>query len=48
MGRVKGKSKEEIIKLFQWLNFKDELGHSLTLCKDFHDLLELIEQYKNG
>lgn len=35
-------SRDELLLHFEWLNFRDELGHSLTFCQDFLDLLERI------
>ncbi|GEM_PF-2750512 len=32
-------TKEEIIKLFESYDFRDPHGHRLTMCEDFHDLL---------
>jgi hypothetical protein len=38
---LKSFSKEEIYTLFNWLDFKDEIGHPLTMCQDFIDLVEI-------
>lgn len=35
-------TKEEIIKHFDTYGFKDQKGHPLTMCADFHDLLKRI------
>ncbi|HEX8397140.1 MAG TPA: hypothetical protein VF644_06925 [Pyrinomonadaceae bacterium] len=34
-------SREEIFNLFAWYEFKDKLGHELTNCQDFIELVEL-------
>jgi hypothetical protein len=31
---------EQIMELFIWLDFKDDIGHPLTSCIDFHELVE--------
>ena len=33
-------SREEILKLFGWYGFTDELGHPLTMCADFLALVD--------
>jgi hypothetical protein len=38
---LKSFSREEIYTLFNWLDFKDEIGHPLTTCQDFIDLVEI-------
>jgi len=38
---LKGLSKEEIIKVFEAYDFKDKIGHPLTMCMDFLDLIDL-------
>lgn|GEM_PF-5036854 len=35
-------SKNDIIRHFDWCNFRDREGHKLTMCQDFHDLLARI------
>jgi hypothetical protein len=35
-------TKEEIIAVFKRYNFQDSLGHPLTMCQDFHELLNRI------
>ena len=33
-------NREEVMRLFEWLDFDDLQGHSLTKCQDFIDLVE--------
>jgi hypothetical protein len=35
-------SKKEIIRLFKAYDFKDPMGHPLTVCEDFLDLLARV------
>lgn len=37
---IKTMNKEEILQLFEWLDFVDSHGHSLVQCQDFIDLVE--------
>lgn len=37
---VKSASAQDIVALFKWLDFADPLGHSLTHCQDFLDLVD--------
>lgn len=39
---IKGKSAKEVLEFFRWHEFKDEMGHPLTLNQDFLTLLEEI------
>lgn len=39
-GRQLPESREEILKLFAWYGFTDELGHPLTTCVDFLALVD--------
>lgn len=32
---------DEIVRLFDWLDFKDEIGHKLVNCVDFQALVGL-------
>ena len=34
-------SLSEVIQLFAWYDFKDNLGHELVNCQDFIELVEL-------
>ena len=38
--QIKDMSESELIALFAWYNFKDSIGHSLTMCGDFIDLVK--------
>ncbi|HEX8087766.1 MAG TPA: hypothetical protein VF762_02865 [Blastocatellia bacterium] len=45
MGRFAGRDVSKmnagrLMELFAWLDFKDPIGHSLTSCIDFHELVE--------
>jgi hypothetical protein len=33
-------SREELFELFKWLDFKDKIGHPLTMCQDFINLVD--------
>lgn len=37
---IKTMKRDEIMKLFEWLDFVDPQGHSLVHCQDFIDLVE--------
>ena len=39
---VKTDSKEDIVALFERLSFRDSIGHPLTHCLDFTELMERI------
>jgi len=41
--RVQSASREDIENLFNAYDFRDPLGHRLTLCQDFQDLLSRID-----
>lgn len=38
---LNGLSKDEIVAVFEKYDFKDAIGHNLTMCLDFLDLIDL-------
>jgi hypothetical protein len=44
--RVLRMSKQEIVSLFNWYDFKDPIGNSLTSCEDFIKLVELVDEQR--
>jgi len=38
--QIKDMSESELIALFAWYDFRDPIGHSLTMCGDFIDLVK--------
>lgn len=46
--RVRRMSEEQIVDLFKHYNFRDDLGHPLTNCLDFKELLEMAMECRRA
>jgi hypothetical protein len=45
---VRSLSEEEIVQLFKRYDFRDELGHPLTQCRDCEELLKMAMEYRRA
>lgn len=43
---ISNMSEDEIIALFDWYDFKDPIGHKLTMCADFLNLVKSVVNQK--
>ena len=39
-GSVWKRDRDSIMRHFNWMNFRDPVGHPLTLCADFMDIID--------
>lgn len=39
-------SESELMNLFEWYGFRDQIGHKLTMCGDFIDLVKAATRSK--
>ena len=45
---IKGLPVSELLKFFQWMDFKDPIGNPLILNTDFLDLIDELKLLRNG
>ncbi len=46
--QIKDMSESELIALFEWYEFRDPIGHKLTMCEDFRDLVKAASSNHGG
>jgi hypothetical protein len=40
--KIKNMNEADLISLFDWYDFRDPIGHKLTMCDDFLDLVKAV------
>ncbi|ECG8633636.1 hypothetical protein FNN91_22030, partial [Salmonella enterica subsp. salamae] len=45
--RIRNMNYDEALAFFKWLEFRDSIGHPLTMCGDFRELLDLAFNHQD-
>ncbi|ELC8786593.1 hypothetical protein RJV04_000855 [Salmonella enterica] len=45
--RIRSMSYAEALAFFKWLEFRDSIGHPLTMCSDFRELLDMAFNHQD-